>query len=257
MSDFFERYNNLNNLELIKIIENPKDYQPVAVETARKILISRQVSAEEISDAKAELARQNQEKNLQTEKKKELENKVKNFGASVVETIHPIQVTAPTVDRTILIISIVLAAISLKTLFSEFRMLFYILSDSGMSLDFSVLLYLVPILLLPFATVLFWLRKKAGWWILAMYFTFNASSAISSFLMQLSFEPSGYSPLDNVFQPTSIVTIIWGLIFNGGLLYVICKENIRAVYTIDKKKMYTAIGVGVALFGVMMMGVFM
>lgn len=257
MSDFSERFKNHSNLELIKIIENPNDYQAIAVETAKKILISRQVSQEEIETAKEEIARQNHQNNLQTEKKKVIENKVKNFSASVVDTINPIQATTPTSNKNILIVSVVLSVIFLKNLYNEFGMLSFMLTDDEANWDFSVFIYIFPIVLLPLGIFFFWRREEIGWWALSIYFTFNAISVITSMAMQLNYEPSGYSMLDNLFPHTSILTYIWHLIFNVGLLWVICKDNVKSIYNIDKKKMFTSFGIAVALAIFLMTGVFM
>lgn len=66
--DFYDEYKDYPNLELLKIIRNPSDYQPPAVAAASQILDERQVPVEEISaldqslHASAEVERNKREK---------------------------------------------------------------------------------------------------------------------------------------------------------------------------------------------------
>lgn len=256
MSDFFERYNNLNNLELLKIIANQSDYQSAAIETAKRILVSRQVSDDEIKDAKEEISRQNQEKYLQTEKKKTIENKVKNFGATVVETINPIQTSVQSSNKTILIISIVLALIFLIDIYQNYPLIFYILTDSEASWEPSMFLYYSPIILLPIGIVFFWLRKQFGWWVLSIYFL-NILIYVITGMITYTYMSSSNDFFSSWMPQNTFSAYAWPLIFNGGLFWVICKENIRSVYNIDKKKMFTAIGISVVFTAITMVGMFM
>ena len=45
-NEFYKRYEGYSNAELLKIIKRPEAYQPEAVQTANKILESRDVSEE-------------------------------------------------------------------------------------------------------------------------------------------------------------------------------------------------------------------
>jgi len=111
--------------------------------------------------------------------------------------------------------------------------------------------------MLPFGTILFWKRKKTGWSLLTIYLTYVAIGAIISFALELNTQPTGISAMDNLFSKTSPLIFVWSLIFNGGILLLICKHNIRNVYGIDKSKMFTSIGIAVALTILTMVGIFM
>ena len=54
-NQFTEIYKTLSTIQLIAIIDNPADYQPLAVATAKAELDSRKLSAQEIESVKAEL----------------------------------------------------------------------------------------------------------------------------------------------------------------------------------------------------------
>lgn len=131
MNDFTEKFKTYSNTDLLKIIQNPDDYQPLAVETAKTIFTSRQLSEEDIENAKAELESQRQDKEIQTQKKKDLENKVKNIADSLLETLNPIYTDTPTTDKIIKIICIVFGGLFLFQVYTEFGMLSFMFTDSG------------------------------------------------------------------------------------------------------------------------------
>ncbi len=247
--EFTDRYKNYSNSELLKIIDNPNNFQPLAVETAKAIFESRQLSDEDIEIAKATIAIQRQEKEAHDEKKKVLGIKVKNIGASLVDTFYPIQTNTPTTDKIIKIVSIVFGGIFLYQLFKEIGMIKFMFTDSEDERDFSIILYFLPLLIVPIATVLFYTRKKIGWTLLAIFLTYSAVNAILLFFMELNRMPSGIPALDILFPTTSPVTHLGTIIFFCGILWVICKDSIREIYTIEKKPMVRTIGVTATVVG--------
>lgn len=107
MTDFTEIFSTYSNSELLKIIDNPTDYQPLAVVTAQNIIASRHLSELEIETAQLELAAIRREKETKIQKKKDIEIKVKNFGASLLSEVNPIQTEIPNSDKIIKIISLI------------------------------------------------------------------------------------------------------------------------------------------------------
>ena len=89
MNDFTEKFKTYSNTDLLKIIESPDDYQPLAVETAKIIFSSRQLSEEDIENAKADLESQRQEKEIQTQKKRKIALTAE-YVKNIAKSIHPI-----------------------------------------------------------------------------------------------------------------------------------------------------------------------
>ena len=147
MNDFNEKYNSYNNSELLKIIDCPNDYQPLAVQTAKDILESRHLTDQEIEIAKKEIAAQQQQKEEQNQKKKDIENKVKGWGTNFIDAINPIQTTIRTTDKTILITSIVLGLLTIKKYYQKFGSIKWMLTDSESHWDLSTLIYFFPLII--------------------------------------------------------------------------------------------------------------
>lgn len=249
MNDFNETFKNYSNSELLKIIDSPNDYQPLAVQTANDILQSRQLTDQEIEIAKQELTAQQKEQEKQNQKRKDIENKVKGLGTSVIETINPIQTATQTTDKIIKIISIVFGGIFLYNIYSEYGMIRFMFTDSEAKWDFIMLLYFLPLLVVPTAAILFYTRKKFGWTLLTIFLTYSAVNAILLFTYELIKQPSGYTALDQIFPRTSPVLNIGTIIFFSGILLVVCKKNIREIYNISKKQMISTTGITAIIVG--------
>lgn len=105
----------------------------------------------------------------------------------------------------------------------------------------SDLLYILPLIILPTATILFFKRKKIGWTLLSIFLTYSAVGPVVLFLMTFNRQSSGITVLDDMLPETSAYLIT--LLFYGSCLWTICKEDIRDIYSVDKNKMLTTIGI--------------
>jgi len=254
MSNFYERFVNYSNSQLQEILDKSTDYQPLAVEAAKEILENRNLSKEEVQIAREEIDNQVKLNEVKNREKEIIENKVKDFGKEVINTIHPIQTNVLSVNRTILMVSIVLGILSLSKFYQEFEFIKFMLASSTSEWDASIILYFFPLVILPLGTLLFWIRKKTGWILLTIYLTFMALAAIFRFIYIQTTEPSGFSPLDDLTTNNSILKHLWSLFLNVGLLWVILKENIRKIYIIEKITVIISIGIPVVLTAIIIIG---
>ena len=254
MNNFYERFVNYSNSQLLEIIDKSTDYQPLAVETAKEILENRNLSKEEVQIAREEVDNQGKLNKAKIRKKEIIENKVKDLGEDVIKTIHPIQTNVFSDSRTILMVSIVLGILSLFKIYQEFEFIKFMLTSPVSEWDVSIFFYFFPLVILPLGTILFWIRKKSGWILLTIYLTFIALAAIVTFIYIQTTEPSGFSPLDDLTSNNSFLKHFWSLFLNGGLLWVICKENIRKIYNIEKLTLIISIGIPIVLTAIIVIG---
>jgi len=250
--EFNERFNTYSNTELLRIIDNPDGYQPNAVETAKTIFSDRQLTEEEIEIAKNELEIERQDKLKKEQKKRVVEDKLKNVGKSILDNVNPIQNETPTTEKTIRIIPLFLGGLFLFQLYKEFGMISLMITDSSAGWDFSIVLYFLPLVVVPTAAILFYKKNTFGWLLLTMYLTYSAVSAIGLFILTMNMERSGTPALDSIFPQTSPSTHIFTFIFFAGTIWAISRENIRTIYTITKQTMIltisiTALTVGLGL----------
>ena len=249
MNPFSEKYKLSRTSDLLKIIEFPDDYQPLAVEAAKYEIADRQLTDIELNEAKAELEFQRQENKIRIDKKGEIENNVKKNITNFLNTFNPIQKSIPTSDKLIKLISIVFGAISFYQIYKEFNFITSLFTFNSGHWDLWVVSYLLPMIFLPIAIVLFWIRKKIGWILLTIFLTYSVINAISLLYMILSNKSSGYSIIDSLFPSPSSTETILSLLFFGGALLTICKNSVREKYKIDKRQLIASIGITTVLIG--------
>ena len=250
--EFTEKFKTYSNTELLRIIYNPDSYQPKAVETAKTILSDRQLTEEEIKISKDELEIESQEKLNKEQKKRAVEDKFKNIGKSILDNVNPIQNETPTTEKTIQIISLLFGGLFLFQLYKEFGMICFMFTDSSSDWDFSMVLYFLPLIVVPTATILFYKRTKIGWLLLTMFLTYSAVSAIGLFFLTMNMKSSSFEALDNLFQQTSPSTHILTFLFFAGTIWAVSRENIRTVYTITKKTMILTISITAVIVGLVL-----
>jgi len=238
--DFSEFYKSISNTELLSILDNPGDYQPLAVEAAKNELFKRQLSETEIKEAREQIIAKQIQKEKQREKVKAIENKVKTTGYTLIDTLNPIQTGIPSIEKIIRLIVIVFGGLFLYQFIKDFRIHVIYIKDIP-RFPFESTLYLAPLILLPVAIFTFWKKIRIGWFLLAIFLTFSTVDVLWVLIQSLLLGPSGNSALDSFFPKPSISTLLIQLIFFGGTLYAICKQNMRSEFSISENKMLATI----------------
>jgi hypothetical protein len=252
MNEFISAFSEYSNSELLKIIKNPKNYQPSAVEAAKFNLENRNLSSEDIESAQAELEQEKYEIELKKTKSKAFENKAQDALNSVIDTIHPIQKSQWTTDKTIKVFCIIFGVTFFVFAYQEFGMMKFMLTVRSAKWDFPTALYFLPLVLIPTATIFFYLKKKIGWTLFVMFLTYNSISSIYTLIIMVKMQQSGFSYPSWLFPTASVGTIFFFI----GSLWVICKADIRGVYGISKKAMLNTIGFIGVITALSMFGLF-
>jgi len=241
-NNFSEYYKTISATELLSILDNPDDYQALAVEAARVEFSNRQLSDTEIQEARQPLIAKQIQKEKEWEKIKAVETKIKTARHTFIDTINPIQSGTPSTEKTIRLIVIIFGGIFLYQFIKNFRTHLAYVKDIP-RFPFESIIYLLPQILLPVATIAFWKRKTFGWILLSVFLTFSAVGAMWLLFQSFNWKPSGFGGLDNLFPRPSPTSYVIQVLFLIGTLYVLCKTNIREVFSIDKQKMAATIGI--------------
>jgi hypothetical protein len=247
MEEFTERFGTYSNPALLKIINNPAQYQPAAVEAAKKILATREVTGMDIETERTQRETEDLEKEAAVQKRKELELKVKSIGSSIVENISPIQKRASTDDKIINVISVLFGLLSLYYLHEAYDRLTWMFRDVHVKWDVGVLFYFLPPLVISAATLFFYLRKKIGWALLSIYLSCSLASAVGLIIYSLTREPSPYAAIENLFPSTPTTTQILTILFLVITLWTICRKGVLGIFKIGYKFVAITIG-GSVLF---------
>ncbi|MBL7785728.1 MAG: hypothetical protein JNM36_07470 [Chitinophagales bacterium] len=248
--DFNKKFKTYSNTELLRIINNPDDYQSNAVEVAKTILSDRQLTGEEIKFAKDELEVERQEKSNEEQQKRNIENKFKNIGISIFNIINPIQSEMPTAEKMIKTISLVYGGIFLFHFFyKEFEIMRFMFSHLSPRWDISVVLYFLSLFITPTVIILFYKKNKYGWLLFTIFLTFSAISTLNLFISTMNMNSTEISVLSNIFPTPPLAILLPRFLFFAGTIWVISREEIRNAYTISKEAMILTILITVVVVG--------
>jgi hypothetical protein len=234
-------YKTISNTELLNIIENEGDYQPFAVEIARKEFSNRQLSELEIKEARQPILQKKAQREKQGENLKKIESAVRNTGNTIIDTLNPIINGIPTTERIIRFLIIVFSGVYLYNLassFSEIKDSFRFIKDYPVGSFFS----LFPFIILPVAIFLFWKRKSVGWSLFTVFLTFSVISSLFELYISATWAPSDFGGFAELFPRPNPITPIIKLLFYGGALFAISKSAIRNIYSISEQKTVGIIG---------------
>lgn len=230
---FSEQYAKLTNTNLFEIIHNATNYELIAVQAAKEEIKKRQLKEEEIVELKANAEATDKGKLYQASI-----NQIESMGSTLIDTISPYTTKKHTTDRFIKLICLFFIGLFIYQLFDGFSLISLIFSRPMVKWDFSVVLYFAPLLVLPIATILFWLKKKLGWTLLSIYLTYIGITILFSFILQTKNQSSTIPTLK--FISPQAVTLVQ-FIFYFGLLTAICRKQIRNLYRINQKHMVLSV----------------
>ncbi len=244
MNEFTERYNSKSNIELLKIIKNPRDFKPLAIQAAKDILAKRELTPIEIENHQAELTRQWKDKEIERKDRFEQRKKLISKGLNYLDPINPLKSGITSTERIIRITIVTFGFLSLYWLFSRIGDFVLIFSGDLGVLDFSVALLVLQLFLPPCGIILFHRRKPIGWIILSIMLIIPTTLSILNIINTYKYQAAENSLTTLIvsFAP-SFSSSLLAFVFNGGFLFALCRENVRKVYSITSNKMYLIIGI--------------
>lgn len=233
--EFTEKFKTFSNTDLFRIIDNSIDYQQNAVETAKAILAERNLSEEEIQFSKKELELEREQKLAKEAKRKAIEDNIKTLGKSMLEVANPIRNEPPTTTKTINIISLIFGVMFLYTLIQEFYMILDLVINSSSNWGYYGIIYIGELIFIPTAIILFYKRKKYGWFLFVIFISYSTISFFGSFLFTLTMDLGDFFEMETFIEMTSPTTYLVIFLFYVGIIWVIQKEHVRSLYGINKK----------------------
>ena len=234
MNEFTERYKKTSTLDLLKIINTPSEYQPLALEAATAEIANRQLTPEQLSEAQAALEADQLRIEQGRATQRAIEEKVTAWSATVADAVNPYQTGPITADRQIQAISIFFLVLALYYIYNAYAFVGFLLFDDAAEFDPSLVLYFLPLVITPLAAFFFWKRKKIGWILVTIYLTYVSASEVLLFIQALNMrEYTG----DLLFPAIPLIQYIGAAIIYMWCLWVVCKASIREHYAVGKETM--------------------
>ncbi|HVW13401.1 MAG TPA: hypothetical protein VHB54_06265 [Mucilaginibacter sp.] len=235
MNPFSDLYKSLSVIDLISIIDNPSDYQLLAVEAATTELASRQLTSDAIADLRSEIKNEFENNAV---RKKEHEDKLKKSAMAVVDTINPISQRGLSPDKIIRITSGCFGVLFGYIILEDFGLIKFMLFNPTAKWGFGMIIYFAQMLIPLIGAILLWLRNKAGWILLTIWIICSLiiilDTSIKIFSLEISFGGNG--------KLLGIpVTFIFGFFFDIVFAFVLFKKNIRSAFSINKKTLAATI----------------
>ncbi len=233
--DYKTLYKNHSNQELLKIINQPEQYQPEAIAAAKEILAAREVSEEDEHEVKKEFYNKQVEKEMKAETINAFKETISDKLQYLINPIrHPNRKISPVYWITILVIINVLYYI--WYLPSTIRVIIFTLNneyDNSVSfILYSLLTEIIQLAYTPFFCYLLLKRSKWGWILLtspAMIMIIAHLYNIYS-MYSLQYEIS-YLFIDKPYNPLYDLVSIG---YNVVLLFFVFKEKVREFFSVSK-----------------------
>jgi hypothetical protein len=228
MNPFLENYKSLTNEDLFDVIERQELYQPLAVEAAQLELGQRQLTNEQVLEAKASNELKRKVKVEKEERITAVSDTVKSVWAKITDTFLSNQHEPRSPETYIKIICFFLAVTTLYQFIKDIGLFKDMLTDLSQC-DFSCLAVALPYLFTPIAIILFWKRKKSGWIMIMAYTFLVLILVIALFIYDRQREAS---PFDSIMPRMRPETYFAQLLIYGAIFLLLCRKSIRDIYGI-------------------------
>jgi hypothetical protein len=235
-SDFRKYYSTVSNTELLSILDNPHDYQPSALEAAKEELAKRQLSDNELEEARLPLVQRQTKKALERERVEAVESRFKLAGHHILETLNPFQPGITATERLIRLVIVIFGGLFLYEFIVGFSInLAYIKDLTRFPLESSIVL--APQLILLLGIILFWMRKAWGWVLLTMYSSFFLVATLWLAFQSTSRDITYLPEMEGLFARPSLFDYGLQVALSGGMLFLLGTQKIRNAYRISDQRM--------------------
>lgn len=242
---FSEYYKTITDTELLSILENKEDYQDAAIEAAKKELERRQLSSDQLENLKADLAEKRKEQEITIAKQQNVKQAIKERSLGFIESLNPIYEELPDGEKILRYIIILWGIFTFLDILIDFRLELHALQEFVFH-PFLNSLIIFPYILLPVSLYYLWKRESLGWTLFVVFLTFSFLNDLWALENALAWRPSGIKWMDTAFKP-SLFKAFRLLLIAGGTLYAMCRQDMKNLFSVENRRMWTTIGVTVAV----------
>lgn len=243
LQDFAERYKKSSNSELLEILQNPSQYQLIALTASKSEFASRKLPDDEVNEARQILLDKKNKIDRKIEKQDEIKAKLIDAGNVVYDTVSPFQSTISTAGKIIKITAIAFTFLIIYNIAVNYDLYLAIINGNSGE-RFGYTLYLFPILVELTGTILFWLKKKSGWLLLSFFCSFSLIELLHGLYYSVSLQFQRET-INYFFPAPSPAAYILMILFYVGTIFALTRQDIREIYRIHKKIIKTPLIIGV------------
>lgn len=219
---FADKYKTLPTAKLHEIIENSNDYQPLAVDAAKKELTGRTDIEIAQQEFKATTSQAQQLEELNQKKRQIIQDKA----STLFEYADPF--TRKTPEKSITILCVVLSILFLYKTITSIGYLSFMFSDLAEA-DYSIYWFFIEFFYLPVNIYFLWRKHKIGWYMFLIWLVYQIMMDIT-YLYMTSQLPDVDSSFGQIIQLPSASSYIVKLFIHSAFIYFMIKPTIRNLY---------------------------
>lgn len=163
---------------------------------------------------------------------------IKKLGSQISNDINPLIVKPH--DRNIKILCIGIGMIFLYSLYTDFNLLVFMLSDKQAVWTFYIILYFLPLIYLPITIYFFFKKSKAGWILLSVWLTYTILTIIHSFIVEtyyIEYSNDGIlSLIDDLYPRKGLPIYLVSILLYGLVTYYINTKPVKSIFNISKNR---------------------
>lgn len=239
--------------KLIDLVDNPADVDPNAVQMARSELARRGLNDAEMAvfrSARVEEAARNARTTARIES---VGGRIGNAAREFRQVIMAGDDVPRTEKRQVLLLMLALGTIFLILT----PRITYLNAIAVYGFEPDMLMYFLPLLLLPYTIYELWLRHARGWFLGTAFVCYCCASALAGawLLVPVSLEPE-VVPEDPLFQvlrlhdAPSFAAILLGVGVQLGLVYLFQMRRTTTIYNVTPALRWTAITLGTLVLAI-------
>lgn len=239
--DFYQLYKDYTNIELLKIVRRPTEYQSAAVAVATRVLSERQVTEDEIQFVDQYLENLHNSTKTKDDRINALKHRATDFFEPV---LYPSEKLEP--RKWLNILLFIIAIQYAWSLVDTIKQLISFLRYNDFSF-FDIIFFLPLLHLLYIPLIFFLLIKRRRWgWILVF------GDNLVSLLLQVGFLCISFSDQDNQYSSASLLLIF----IKAAFVFFLWRDQIGDHFKIDqgtKRKVALVTVAGTVLFVLVML----
>ena len=221
--NFYDEYKGYSTSDLLKIVNQPGDYQPAAIEAATLILKERQVSQQDVQAVTEHFETIALQKHARSEKITSYKNKVADFLEAILRPGTEVNSV-----KWINIILVILPIQFIWQAFAAWEQIYRLFSHGGHEFDY--LMCLIQVIQLVFIAIVFYLLLKKKRWGWILLFVDNFGSLIYGLYNLISY--SGY---DYLYFGNSLDSLIIGLLIKSLIVVFLWRKDISDYFQVSAK----------------------
>ncbi|MEM6262279.1 MAG: hypothetical protein AAGI38_07215 [Bacteroidota bacterium] len=202
MNPLLDKYRKMPLRNLLRVLENPFDYKPEAVEAAEVALEERKLDQEELASLTREVKAEMEEKRKKEESFFfELDFRLPDLPARLLSSVNPLQGNIPNKARFLNLVTLFFLLFTTYYWYSKFGLFQVAYREGFDNWSISVAEVAISLTMVTTGAVFFWLREKLGWMLIIAVLSYISITSLGLVIQGIPKEGIDVYQITNLFPP--------------------------------------------------------